>query len=42
MELKEKKIGFAVCGSFCTFSKVMPQLKELVESGAEVYPIMKI
>ena len=40
MELKEKKIGFAVCGSFCTFSKVMPQLKELVESGAEVYPIM--
>ncbi len=40
MELKGKKIGFAVCGSFCTFSRVMPQLKKLVECGAEVYPIM--
>ena len=38
--LKGKKIGFAVCGSFCTFSKVMPQLEALVNLGAEVYPIM--
>ena len=40
MDLKGKKIGFAVCGSFCTFSKVMPQLEALVNLGAEVYPIM--
>ena len=40
MIIEEKKIGFAVCGSFCTFSKVMPQVKKLVEMGAEVYPVM--
>lgn len=40
MNLKGKKIGFAVCGSFCTFSKVMPQVGKLAELGAEVYPIM--
>ena len=36
MIIEGKKIGFAVCGSFCTFSKVMPQVKRLVEMGAEV------
>ena len=40
MELENKKIGFAVCGSFCTFSRVMPQLKSLCDTGADVYPIM--
>ncbi len=40
MIIEGKKIGFAVCGSFCTFSKVMPQVKRLVEMGAEVYPVM--
>lgn len=40
MELKDKKIGFAMCGSFCTFSKVITQLEELVNIGADVYPIM--
>jgi len=40
MTIEGKKIGFAVCGSFCTFSKVMPQVKCLVDMGAEVYPIM--
>lgn len=40
MNLRDKKIGFAVCGSFCTFSKVMPQLEVLVNAGADVYPIM--
>ena len=40
MKLKDKKIGFAVCGSFCTFSKVMPQLKVLAATGAQIYPIM--
>ncbi len=40
MTIEGKKIGFAVCGSFCTFSKVMPQVKVLTQMGAKVYPIM--
>lgn len=40
MTIEGKKIGFAVCGSFCTFSKVMPQVKALTQMGAQVYPIM--
>lgn len=34
------RVGFAMCGSFCTFSQVIPQLEKLVESGAQVTPIM--
>ena len=34
------RVGFAVCGSFCTFHQVMPQVKRLVELGADVTPIM--
>ncbi len=34
------KVGFAMCGSFCTFSKAIPQMKLLVDSGYEVLPIM--
>lgn len=33
-------IGFAMCGSFCTFSKALSQMKKLVESGYRVIPIM--
>ena len=40
MTIEGKKIGFAVCGSFCTFSRVMPQVASLCSMGAEVYPIM--
>jgi len=40
VNLNGKKIGFAICGSFCTFSKVMPQVEKLVSLGADVYPIM--
>ena len=36
MTIEGKKIGFAVCGSFCTFSRVMPQVARLCELGAEV------
>lgn len=35
-----KRIGFAVCGSFCTFSKVMKEVKNLVDMGYDIYPIM--
>ncbi len=34
------KVGFAMCGSFCTFSRAIPQIKLLVDSGYEVLPIM--
>lgn len=33
-------IGFAMCGSFCTFSKALPQMKNLVDKGYKVIPIM--
>ncbi len=34
------KIGYALTGSFCTFSKTIEALKELVMMGYDVYPIM--
>jgi len=36
----EFRIGFAVTGSFCTFSSVFPQMKRLAEAGYRVMPIM--
>lgn len=33
-------VGFAICGSFCTFSKAVPQIELLVKKGFNVYPIM--
>ena len=40
MDVKGKKIGFVLTGSFCTFSKTIPKMKKLVEKGAEVIAIM--
>ena len=40
MDVKNKKIGFVLTGSFCTFSKTIPKIKELVKMGSEVIPIM--
>ena len=34
------KVGFILTGSFCTFSKTIPKIKELVNKGANVIPIM--
>lgn len=34
------KIGFALTGSFCTFSAVLPQVEKITSSGIEVVPIM--
>ena len=34
------KIGFALCGSFCTFKSAVAQMVELIAEGAEVTPIM--
>ena len=40
MEVKNKKIGFVLTGSFCTFKKVIPVIEELIKKEAEVIPIM--
>lgn len=40
MEVKNKKIGFVLTGSFCTFKKTIKKMKELVERGAEIIPVM--
>ncbi len=33
-------VGFALTGSFCTFAKVVPQIKKIVDAGYRVLPIM--
>ena len=40
MELKNINVGFALTGSFCTFKKVIPKIKELKDLGANILPIM--
>lgn len=39
MNLDGVRIGFAVTGSFCTFSKILPGMARLVSLGARVQPI---
>ena len=31
--MQKETVGFALCGSFCTFKKVIPQIKKLVNEG---------
>ena len=38
--LSGTKIGFAMTGSFCTFSQVFPEAQRLADEGAELYPIL--
>lgn len=33
-------LGFALTGSYCTFSKVLPQLERLTQMGYSIVPIM--
>ena len=33
-------IGYAICGSFCSFSRSLSVLERLIESGEDVLPIM--
>ena len=40
MKLSECNIGFAITGSFCTFDKILPQIKILKDEGARVLPIL--
>ena len=38
--MEPHKIGFALCGSFCTFKRVITQIEELKNLGYEILPIM--
>ncbi len=40
MNLAEKTVGFALTGSFCTFSRVLKELENVAATGARVIPIM--
>ena len=40
MKLEGKKIGFALTGSFCTFKKVLEELRKIKKEKAEILPIM--
>jgi len=33
-------IGYAICGSFCTFSQIIPEIINLKKSGYDILPIM--
>ena len=39
MNLKGKKIGVALTGSFCTYKKVFQELEKLAEEGAQIQTI---
>lgn len=38
--LNSRQIGFAMTGSFCTFSRIFPQISRLKSLGAELFPIL--
>ena len=40
MEVKGKKIGYVLTGSFCTLNKTIAKMKQLKKLEAEVIPIM--
>ena len=40
MRLKGVKVGFALTGSHCCLNDVVPQLRILVNEGAEIFPII--
>lgn len=40
MKLEGKKVGFVLTGSFCTFHKTISKMKEIINEGAKILPIM--
>ncbi len=40
MSVKGKRIGFGLTGSHCTYDAVYPEIKRLVDNGADVLPIV--
>ena len=35
-----KNIGFGICGSFCTFDKILVEIEKIVQKGYNVIPIL--
>ena len=40
MTLNGKKIGFGITASFCTLPEILTPLQKLVDTGADIYPIV--
>ncbi len=40
MEFEKLNVGFAMCGSFCTFSKAFKAAEDLIALGCNVTPVM--
>ena len=38
--MTNQTIGFAICGSFCTFGKVLDRMQSLCDDGFRIIPIM--
>lgn len=38
--MNEIRLGFALCGSFCTFQNTIKQIEKLKEKGIDIIPIM--
>ena len=38
--MEQISVGFALTGSYCTFQKVIPEIKKVVEAGYNVVPII--
>lgn len=38
--LEGKKIGFAICASFCTVLEILEPLQRLKDLGADIYPVV--
>lgn len=34
-----KNIGLCITGSFCTFKRLMPEIKKMIENGYNIFPI---
>lgn len=39
MDFKDMKIGFALTGSFCTFTRILEVMRGLNDAGADIHPI---
>lgn len=37
--MENKNIGFCITGSFCTFKRILPEIKKLVDQNNNVYPV---
>ena len=37
----KRTVAFALCGSFCSFAAVLPQLRVLTARGWDVLPILR-